>query len=101
MLLYGGILGLIINLAILVLPSIIFVKHIKSGNYESHFYAVAGLLLVTGYLLFGLTDLTLARKDPIIFFGLSISILLSLTYKHIVGNGEKINDHPARIKIPL
>jgi len=79
--LYSGILGLILNLSILILPGAIFLFHINNNSYSLIPYAISGLLVVTAYLLFGLVDLTLTRKIPIIFYGLTISILLSIMYQ--------------------
>jgi len=86
---YSGILGLILNICMLIFPAIIFYKYAKRDNCNNGLaqpYAVSGMLLVTAYLLFGLTDLTLTRKVPIMFFGLSISILLSLVYQNKKNN---------------
>lgn len=75
---YSGVIGLLLNLGILISPLIIFLKFVRS-NVQSHQpFAVAGLMLIASYLIFGITDLTLTKKIHIIFYGLSISILLSI-----------------------
>jgi len=78
---YSGILGLVLHLCILIFPTIIFYKYAKLDNGLAQPYAVSGLLITIAFIVFGITDLTLTRKIPIIFFGLTISILMSLMYQ--------------------
>lgn len=78
---YSGLLGLLFYVGILLFPGIIFYQYIRGNHVQAQPYAVSGLLLIVAYIVFGTTDVTLTRKIPIIFFGLTISILLSLMYQ--------------------
>ena len=75
---YSGLIGLLFYLGILLVPGAIFLGCIKNGTSQNSPYAVSGLLIILAFLMFGMTDLTLAREVPAMFYGLSISILLSL-----------------------
>lgn len=86
----SGLPGLFFNLCILILPVIIFYKYIKIGDPDVLPFAVTGLSVTIAFLIYGLGDLTLTRKLPIIFFGLTVSILLSFVRQKDTESNSKL-----------
>jgi len=77
----SGLPGLFFNLCVLIIPGFIFYKSMQTGSPKVQSFAATGLVVILAYLIYGIGDLTLTRKIPIIFFGLTISILLSIMYQ--------------------
>ena len=78
---YSGLLGLALHLCIYILPGIVFYQRIKDHTDRYLPLYTSGLIIILGYLIFGLTDVTLSLKAHIMFFGLSIAILLTYSFK--------------------
>ena len=78
---YSGLIGLALHLCIYILPGIVFYQRIKDHTDRYLPLYTSGLIIILGYLFFGLTDVTLSLKAHIMFFGLSIAILLTYAFK--------------------
>ncbi|MBA3581035.1 MAG: O-antigen ligase family protein [Gammaproteobacteria bacterium] len=59
-----GLLGLIVLLAVFVVPAFIFWRY-RQKSWEHQGVAFAGLVVVLGYMIFGLTEAIFARTIPI------------------------------------
>ena len=74
----GGIAGIIILLAVLILPVYIFLQRIR-GSGPNKPAAYAGLVLAVGYIHFGLTETIFGRNLFVAFYVIMLAMLLTLT----------------------
>jgi O-antigen ligase len=75
----GGVLGGVAVIIFYLFPAIAFYKVIgKSRNPEYHRIALAGLILVIGYIGFSLTESILERSRSIIFFSFYLAVFMAL-----------------------
>ncbi len=73
-----GILGLLALFALLGVPAIYFVRAVKSGDETSHAVGLAGLLLVCGFAIFGLTDTVFIHSMNISWYVIYIALFMAL-----------------------
>ena len=73
-----GILGLLALFALLGVPAIYFVRAVKSPEDTSHALGLAGLLLVCGFAIFGLTDTVFIHSMNISWYVIYIALFMAL-----------------------
>ena len=73
-----GMLGLLALFALLGVPAIYFVRALKSPEDTSHAVGLAGLLLVCGFAIFGLTDTVFIHSMNISWYVIYIALFLAL-----------------------
>ena len=73
-----GMLGLLALFALLWVPAIYFVRALKSGDETSHAVGLAGLLLVCGFAIFGLTDTVFIHSMNISWYVIYIALFMAL-----------------------
>jgi O-antigen ligase len=87
----GGVFGLLALMGILGAPFAFFVRHARLANERGHtpnVAALAGMLVVIGYIGFGLTEMMFWSSKACYFYALMVFILmgLSLNQKEESGN---------------
>ncbi len=73
-----GMLGLLVLFALLGVPAIYFVRALKSQEDTSHAVGLAGLLLVCGFAIFGLTDTVFIHSMNISWYVIYIALFMAL-----------------------
>lgn len=73
-LVYGGVIALIIVIAMLLIPFVVFWRTLKNRNNTE--YAVLGILLISAYTLLGITDTMIGGIYENIFYVFFLSLLL-------------------------
>ena len=74
----GGLAGLFAWLSILVAPLVFFARSLRSATGESVAPALAGMLLVTSYLCFGLTEVIFWSVKASLLYALMVFILMGM-----------------------
>lgn len=74
-LVFGGVAGLCAWLAILAAPLVFFARRMRGPG---HAFALAGVLLVTSYFTFGLTEVIFWSMRANLFYALMVSMLMGL-----------------------
>jgi O-antigen ligase len=77
-----GLPGLLATLAVLLTPLWLFGRHLN-GAPEARPYALAGVLLATGYLVFGLTQAFFTHNNGVMVFAFWTAMLWSLLRHHL------------------
>ena len=78
----GGLLGIAAVIVLFLFPAIIFLKVLRdSSDPNRHRLALAGLILIIGFVSFGFTESILERSKPIIFFSFYIAVFMALVQK--------------------
>jgi O-antigen ligase len=77
-----GVPGLLATLAVLLLPLWLFARHLH-GAPAARPYALAGVLLCTSYLVFGLTQAFFTHNNGVIMFTFWTAILWTLLRQHL------------------
>ena len=85
----GGLFGFLAISALFLFPAIIFYRSISHSNAaETRRLALAGLILIVGFVGFGLTESILERSRSIIFFSFYLAVLMALVqfsrHKHSI-----------------
>lgn len=78
MLVTGGVAGLLAWLAILAAPLAFFARSVRSGGEGSFAPALAGMLVVTSYFCFGLTEVIFWSVKASLLYALMVFILMGL-----------------------
>ncbi len=73
-----GVLGLLALFALLGVPAIYFVRALKSPEDTSHAVGLAGLLLVCGFAICGLTDTVFIHSMNISWYVIYIALFMAL-----------------------
>ena len=64
-----GFIGFIALMLVYLVPLRLFAAKMKSDNQTSRLYAICGLLTVTAYMLFGLTQSSFSHNNGVIVYG--------------------------------
>jgi len=72
--LHQGLLGLLIFLALFIVPFWFFCKRLRSDDRTVQAFALGGACLLACFFVFSLTQVILGRNNGVIFFGLSLVI---------------------------
>lgn len=75
-----GVIGLLTIILIFIYPAYVFIKSLNSRNASHRPVAIAGLIIVVGYAIFGLTDTLFFRSMPINFYTMMMALLLGDLY---------------------
>jgi O-antigen ligase len=70
-----GVPGLAVTLALFLVPLILFVRQFRSGNNITRPYALAGIVLVIAYIVFGFTQAFLTHNNGVMLYAFSVAIL--------------------------
>ncbi|HLP97591.1 MAG TPA: O-antigen ligase family protein [Sideroxyarcus sp.] len=73
-----GIFGLISTMMVYFVPLFLFMKFAKTNLQPQRTAAIMGVVLVAGFLVFGLTVEILNLKMTIAFFGLTLAVLFAI-----------------------
>jgi len=73
-----GMLGLLALFALLGVPAIYFVRAVKSQEHIPHAVGLAGLLLVCGFAIFGLTDTVFIHSMNISWYVIYVALFMAL-----------------------
>lgn len=69
----GGLLGLVSTIALYAVPLHHFYRHYKTAaTKEIKLLAIAGLLVVTNFIVFGLTEVPLHMDDTALYYGMTL-----------------------------
>lgn len=70
-----GIPGLAATLALYLIPLILFTKQFKRGGVITRPYALAGIVLIFAYIVFGFTQAFLTHNNGVILYAFSVAVL--------------------------
>ena len=73
-----GIMGLLALFALLGVPAIYFVRALKNQGDTSHAVGLAGLLLVCGFAICGLTDTVFIHSMNISWYVIYVALFMAL-----------------------
>ncbi len=73
-----GVVGLVALLALFLVPAAYFLRAVKSHEDTSHAVGLAGLLLVCGFAIFGLTDTVFIHSMNISWYVIYIALFMAL-----------------------
>ena len=73
-----GVMGLAALLALFLVPALYFVRALQSPEDTSHALGLAGLLLVCGFAIFGLTDTVFIHSMNISWYVIYIALFMAL-----------------------
>ena len=73
-----GVLGLVSLLLVLCIPAAIYLSYLGHPDAEISTLALAGLLVVVSYALFGITGVILEHRDMIIVYAFSLALTYSM-----------------------
>jgi len=77
----GGIIGFVAILLLFLIPASLFIKTIKhDGNKEVQRLALAGLVLIVSYIIFGMSESILERSRPVNFFAFYLAVFMAAIY---------------------
>ncbi|MFA9563194.1 MAG: O-antigen ligase family protein, partial [Acidimicrobiales bacterium] len=71
----GGIVGLVTLLALLGVPGIFFARALLDRDAATSALGAAGLIVVVGFALFGLTEAILEKASPAVFYATTVALL--------------------------
>lgn len=71
----NGILGPVTLLALYLVPFCLFFRRRNSANVQVRSYALMGVLLSSGYMVFGLTQSFLTHNNGVMFYAVAIPVL--------------------------
>jgi len=81
----GGSLGFISLMLLFLIPAWLFIKTIKQGkSADTRRLALAGLVLVVSYMVFGLTEPMLYRSRSVNFFAFYLAVFMAAIYQENV-----------------
>ena len=72
----GGLVGLATLLALLGVPGLIFVRALLDRDLQISALGAAGLIVVVGFALFGLTEAILEKASPAVFYASTVALLI-------------------------
>ena len=73
-----GIPGLILLLLLYAVPLMIFLRGLKETQDEKLFAALGGTLMITGYMIYSLTEVPMYNGLPLIFFIIATSLFIGI-----------------------
>ena len=74
----GGVIALLAILALFLVPAYLFVQAIRSyDDPVMRRMAFAGLILIVGYMCFGLSEAILEKTRPVVFFAFYLAVFMS------------------------
>lgn len=74
----GGVIGFIITVLLFLVPIWLFVRLIKNSSSEQvKSLALAGVVLIVGYMVFGLSEAILERARPVNFFAFYLAAIMA------------------------
>jgi len=73
-----GVVGLVALLALFLVPAAYFLRAVKNPEDTSHAVGLAGLLLVCGFAIFGLTDTVFIHSMNISWYVIYIALFMAL-----------------------
>jgi O-antigen ligase len=73
-----GIPGLILQLLLYAVPLMIFLRGLKETQDEKLFAALGGTLMITGYMIYSLTEVPMYNGLPLIFFIIATSLFIGI-----------------------
>ena len=82
----GGIVGLLALLALLVVPGISFGRALLDPDEATSALGAAGLIVVVGFALFGLTEAILEKASPAVFYATTVVLLTTQLDRRSGGN---------------
>jgi O-antigen ligase len=71
-----GLVGLAGLLGIWGALSVVFIKAVKEQDTDIRILGMAGLVLMVGYFMFGLTDSVMGYGPPLVFFSLYSALIV-------------------------
>lgn len=77
-----GIIGLLAQLSLFLVPPLLFARQLTDGRQPAHPYAIAGVLLGTCYIVFGLTTTFLTVNNGVMMLAFMTVILWSQVRQH-------------------
>jgi len=75
-----GVVGLLTILLILFFPAYLFFSSLRSRNESTRVIAIAGLIVTSGYIVFGLTEAIFNRPTTTNFYSMMMALLLGSLY---------------------
>ena len=84
-----GVIGLFTILPILLYPMYLFFRSLHGNNRPDRSIAIAGLLITTGYAIFGLTESIFNRPTTINYYTMMMALLLGSLYSRSAGSAER------------
>lgn len=78
--LYGGV-ALLFLLLLMFSAAWYFLSFIRHADSVLRSYALGGLCLIGGYIIYGQTQIMLIRNNTLLFFLMSLAVLISLTHQ--------------------
>ena len=91
----GGLLGLGALLALLGVPGLIFARALLDRDLEVSALGAAGLIVVVGFALFGLTEAILETASPAVFYASTVALLVGQIDRAGTGRQQPApGDHP-------
>jgi len=77
----GGLVGFIVTMALFLVPAWLFIKYIKQHESDDiSRLSLAGLLLIVGYMAFGISEPLLDRSRSVNFFALYLVVFMAAIY---------------------
>ena len=73
-----GVVGLAALLALFLVPAAYFLRAVKNSENTSHAVGLAGLLLVCGFAIFGLTDTVFIHSMNISWYVIYVALFMAL-----------------------
>lgn len=77
-----GIIGLLALLLLYAAPLVLFIRQLKSGDKTTAPYALAGILLYTSYIMFGLTQAFLTHNNGVMILAFTTMIIWARARHH-------------------
>ncbi len=93
---FWGLCGFISLMLLLVYSAWLFFRRVSDGPRHIRGLALAGLLIVGGYMFCGLTDVPLEQKTTILFYGLATAMLYGGVKAH---EGDALSSFAAAQKV--
>ncbi len=91
----GGLVGLATLLALLGVPGLIFVRALLDRDLQVSALGAAGLIVVVGFALFGLTEAILETASPAVFYACTVALLVGQLDRAGIDRDELApSDHP-------
>ena len=77
----GGLLSFIALMMLFIIPLRIFIRQIRhSKSKEIHRLALAGILLIVSYMIFGMSEAILERSRPVNFLAFYLVVIMAAIY---------------------
>ncbi len=71
----GGVVGLLALLGLLIVPAVFFAQALFDRDLQTSALGAAGLVVIVGFAIFGLTEAVFEKASPLIFYASTIGLL--------------------------